>query len=237
MDSAFYNEKRNEDHFYLAGKRSLIKQLLQKAKLPTRATILDIGCGSAAELETLFPFGQITALDNNPQIIKRLKHQYTTICCDISSANLKPATFDSIVAFDVLEHIKNQASALKNIHHALKDDGHFILTVPAYPALYSQHDRALNHKRRYTRHTLLNVLEQNGFDCIAIGHWNSALFPLIAIKRLLGKKIQPGESELRPIITPLNTLFKYLLLIEAAIATRIPLPFGISIWAICKKTG
>jgi SAM-dependent methyltransferase len=86
-------------------------------------------------------------------------------------------------AIDVLEHILDHDTAVPEVHRALRPDGTFLIAVPADPRLWSEHDVAVDHVRRYTRVTLREVLERNGFDVDSMTAWNVLLRPVVALRR------------------------------------------------------
>ena len=82
-----------------------------------------------------------------------------------------------------------------NVNKMLKPGGYFIFTVPAFQCLFSGHDNYVKHYRRYSKKELKKMLISFDFDTVSLFYWNSLLFPLIAVKRLLFKKIN-----LRPML-------------------------------------
>jgi SAM-dependent methyltransferase len=87
------------------------------------------------------------------------------------------------VAFDVLEHFVDHDTAVSAVRRALRPGGTFLIAVPADPKLWSDHDVAVDHVRRYTRETLREVLERNGFELASMTSWNVLLRPVVALRR------------------------------------------------------
>lgn len=71
---------------------------------------------------------------------------------------------DSILCSNVLEHIDDDAGALRNMRAALKEGGRLVLVVPAGPWLYGSMDKVLEHRRRYSKKALIGLLSHEGFD-------------------------------------------------------------------------
>jgi SAM-dependent methyltransferase len=96
---------------------------------------------------------------------------------------LAAASVDLVVAFDVLEHIEDDKAAAAGVYEALRPGGTFLVAVPADPALWSAHDEAVGHVRRYTRQTLTDLLASAGFELESVRSWNVLLRPAVALKR------------------------------------------------------
>lgn len=224
------------DHFWYRARRKLVDLILRKYGIK-KMLILEIGCGAGSQLETLSKNGnKVVGSDINIKALGEAKKRgfevfYQDIEKDIES-NLQ---YDVVCAFDVLEHIKNDEAVLKNIYKLLKKDGFFIFTVPAFQSLFSSHDIYMNHRRRYSRKELKHKLLNNNFKPLDLYYWNSILFPLISLKRLLSKKSRPKSDAVRlPKILNLF-LFGILMAEVQLIRINIRIPFGLSIVGIGKK--
>ena len=150
MDYTDYQAGLRKDNFYFKAKRELI--------------------------EILNRYGEVYVIEKNKLAFQLIPSE---LCrekklCDIQSIDYPGDFFDLVVAFDVLEHIEDDVRAVIQIHRILKPKGCFIFTVPAFPFLFGSHDRALRHKRRYTKGMLEDLLR--GFKEICLGYWNASLF-------------------------------------------------------------
>jgi len=90
---------------------------------------------------------------------------------------------DLVVAFDVLEHIDDDDAAVREIHRVLRPGGVALIAVPVDPRLWSAHDEAVGHVRRYTRSELLDLFNRNGFVIERARSWNVLLRPVVALRR------------------------------------------------------
>ncbi len=90
---------------------------------------------------------------------------------------------DAVVAFDVLEHIEDDEAAVREIHRVLRPGGLALIAVPADPRLWSAHDEAVGHVRRYTRPELVDLFARNGFTVERVRSWNVLLRPVVALRR------------------------------------------------------
>lgn len=102
---------------------------------------------------------------------------------DATKLPLAPASLDLVVAFDVLEHIEDDKSAAAAVFDALRPGGTFLVAVPCDPKLWSEHDVAVDHVRRYTRPELVGLLEGAGFTLESVKSWMVLLRPAVALRR------------------------------------------------------
>lgn len=206
-------------HWWFLGKYKIVHKLIQKqVKTPHVPRVLDIGCGPAY----FSRFYQYTGIDPN---IETTGHNI--IKARIEDVELTDK-YDVILALDVLEHLEDDRVILRYLQNNLKDGGIAIITVPAHPWLFSEHDKACGHYRRYTKKQLKNLLKD--FDC-KIYYYNSLLFPAELVYRLATK----GKNNLKPVASSIN---KLLLLIFSLEYYLLPvLPVGISLLAVVRKQG
>ena len=105
------------------------------------------------------------------------------ICATLEDIALPPSSIAAAGLFDVLEHIKDDVAALQRVHKLLRPGGRLVLTVPAYPLLYSADDTVAGHFRRYTRTTLLSALQASRFRSEFASYLFAPLPPLIFLLR------------------------------------------------------
>ena len=136
---------------------------------------------------------------------------------------------------DVLEHIDQEKSSLLSVKRQLKDNGVLILTVPAYPFLWSQHDENACHKRRYTRKSLIKVLEKSGYRIQKISYINTFLFPIICILRCMQNllKLKDKTHDVPP--KWLNIILSKIFMLEGYFLTEMAFPFGLSLFVYAEK--
>ena len=117
---------------------------------------------------------------------------------DATALPFADACIDLVVAFDVLEHLVDHDLAAREVMRVLRPGGHFLVAVPADPRLWSAHDEAVDHVRRYTRPTLATLLARAGFDQGPMRSWNVLLRPVVAARR----RISTGSDldELSPVV-------------------------------------
>jgi SAM-dependent methyltransferase len=154
--------------------------------------------------------------------------------------------FDLVCLFDVLEHLPDDAVALRPLGHLLRPGGSLLVTVPAHRALWSAVDEASSHRRRYSVSGLKTALQRAGFEVSFLSPFMAPLLPLLWLRRRAGfaaRSRTPGDPgadrailrDLR-VVPVLNGLLERILALEAGfVARRVPLPFGSSIIARAVK--
>ena len=151
-----YKEYENGEsasrHFWHRAKNDLIFRLLSKLK-KRNLKILNLGAGTGDDLETLNKFGTVYVTDINENALSLIPNN---LCaekkrCDAQNLTYPNEFFDVVTSFDVFEHIPDDKKAINEVSRVLKKDGHLIFSVPAFQFLYSAHDKALEHKRRYSK--------------------------------------------------------------------------------------
>jgi SAM-dependent methyltransferase len=234
--------KKSDNHFWYRARRRLIKYLLSEILKPgdSSAHILEIGCGTGSQLSLLQGFGKVEGLDIEPEAIALARQNgFDAKVFDLEKDNFPNNNYRAIVAFDVLEHLQDDTATLKKISAALAPDGYFFFTVPANRWLFSPHDQAMGHYRRYSQKEIKAKITAAGLQVEEIGRWNFWLFPAIILMRLIKRawpaKNQP-RSESRPLPPIINCLLYRILNTETAlIKRRIKLPWGLTIYGRARK--
>ena len=238
MDRAVFDRMAEQDQvhwWYVARRRILAALIAREAELPRDARILEIGCGTGHNFEMLKGFGRLDALEVDEQAralaCKRLGH-------DVGDAPLPglpgvpDGSYDLIALLDVLEHVDNRAESLRSIAAKLRPGGRILVTVPAYQWMWSAHDLAHHHKLRYSKKGLRRDAEAAGLKVRKLGYFNSLLFPVAAAVRLLGKLVGKSSSDDKVPPRPLNALFERIFGLERHMVGRVPLPAGVSLFAL-----
>jgi SAM-dependent methyltransferase len=147
--------------------------------------------------------------------------------------------FDTLGAFDVIEHISDDEKVLKNCYMALKPGGHIYITVPQFMFMWTSIDDMSHHKRRYSKHELICKTESAGFEILFCSSFVFTLFPLMLLSRLLFKKKLKSTSESKSELYPgkfVNAILSFLLKIdEYLIRAGISLPWGGSLVLVGQK--
>ncbi len=226
--------KVEQHHWWFCARREILADQIKQLALPPEARLLEVGCGTGGNLSMLSRFGRVVAIE--PDKAARLyahQHSGQDILEGFLPHQLPSAAYDSdlAVALDVIEHVEDDRAAVAAISQCLKPGGRFLATVPAYQWMWSGHDLAHHHKRRYERQAFTQLFLEAGLTVRKSTYFNSLLFPPIALARVLGWAV---DGEALP-SAPLNRLLKSLFGAERLWLRRRSLPFGVSILVIAER--
>ena len=240
MDPKAYEQMAGlEDrHWWFVGRRQILNRVIAGIPLPPSACILEAGCGSGGNLEMLSQFGQVWAMEKSEMALPLARARGVGVVEEGELPYRIPfgsQQFDLIALLDVLEHLEEDKAALEALIQRLKPSGYMVITVPAYPWLWSAHDELNHHKRRYTRSQLLSLLKGVGLQIHTFTFFNSFLFPLAAGIRLAQKSLRFRESQDLKMPSPwINWLLTKIFAAEAYLIPKFSLPFGLSLLAVAS---
>lgn len=237
---AIHNSTKND--FRWRNLRKLIKDYLSNfEKLETE--ILDLGCGTGhLTLDLLKEGYKVSAVDISKELIdftlKSINEEGYSIDARVMNIHnldwFGAQRFDAVICLDVLEHVKDDNSALKNINYILKSNGLLICSVPALMFLYGKRDSEIGHFRRYDKIDLINKIETSGFHVDCIRYWNFAgILPVLIYEKLLHKrvyeKMRYSQGYRQEILnTILGSWF-------GKVENKIHWPIGLTLIAFAKK--
>lgn len=229
-----------DSYWWFVGRRAIIARVLEALPVtPQRRRLLDLGCGTGANLALFERYGELCGLDASSEALRFAATRDARRRLVEGGANRLPfrdATFDVITALDVVEHLQDDCGALREVRRLLRPNGRLIATVPAFQWLWSEHDEALGHYRRYTKASLICVLRNAGLQPLTVTFAICLpLFPT-ALLRLLQKlsRSRRREAQTAHILLPqaINRALIAYLEWEAALRDRLSLPFGVSLVAV-----
>jgi SAM-dependent methyltransferase len=194
-------------HWWYAERRSLLAKELRRLPAPGRA--LDIGAAGGGNTRVLLGHGwQPVALEFAPTAAQIARERgIDVVRGDARELPVRTGSMDLVTAFDILEHIEEDYLATAEITRVLRPGGTALFAVPADMALWSAHDTAVGHVRRYTRGTLADVVVKGGLVIEEMWSWNVLLRPVVSLRRKsssgsdLGKVNPLVNSSLKAIIT------------------------------------
>ena len=228
-------------HWWFRGRRRVLVDALRQA-LPSGnglLRILDYGCGTGGNTFAYARFGAVVGIEPDSGAVRLAHTRGQARYCRSNGTSLpfRPASFDAVLASDVLEHIEDHRQALSEIARVLKPGGAAIITVPAHQWLFARHDAALHHFRRYSKAGLGELLRAGGFRVRRLSYWNATLFPAICLHRLVQKAGRSREprSDTGPSPWLINETLAGLLAAEATILRHAPLPWGVSLIAVGER--
>jgi SAM-dependent methyltransferase len=229
----------DQEHWWYVARREILSEVILRYSRPDpHARILEIGCGTGHNLPMLAQFGLLDAceLDDEARQLatQRLGRPVRESRLPDLSA-FEPASYDFIALLDVLEHVEEDKSALHAVRQLLKPGGKLLLTVPANKWMWSGHDVAHHHFRRYSRSDLKRLVQGTDFRVRLLSYFNTLLFPPIAAVRAANKLLKRVEADDALPSAVVNRLLQKLFSIEKNLVGRLPMPFGVSLVAVLER--
>jgi len=228
-------------HWWFRGRRRVLLDLLQHARAPDRQPlrVLDYGCGTGGNTLAYAALAEVVGVEVD-RFAVRLAYQRggAHYCCgDGMHLPFCAGAFDVVIASDVLEHIENDVAATLEIARVLKPGGTAIVTVPAHQWLFSQHDVAIHHFRRYSKTRLRDLLHHSDLRIRRLSYWNMTIFPAVCLMRLIQKRRtgHPPRSDTQPTFWIVNEALSALLGAEAAMMRAVSLPWGLSLVMVADR--
>jgi SAM-dependent methyltransferase len=230
-----------ESHWWFVGRRRILSSFVERiagSARPEKARILDVGCGTGANLEMLSEFGQAEGVDVATEALMFCRSRGVT-GVKLGEAEKLPYaddSFDLVTGLDVVEHLDDDLAGLLEMHRVLRPGGHALLFVPAFQFLWGVQDEVSNHRRRYTIGELRDVVTSAGFEVERTTYANITFFlPILlgrALMRLTG--FRPA-SENNLTMGWMNGLLGAVFGAEAAFLRHVNFPFGVSAICVAKK--
>jgi SAM-dependent methyltransferase len=239
-DYELQTHQAEDRHWWYRGRRTVIENVIAGMRLPARARILDAGCGSGRNMVELAHHGTVTGVELSPTSVAlaRDREAGEVVEGSILEMPFGVGSFDLAVSLDVIEHLEDDLAALRELRRAVKPGGSLLVTVPAYPWLWSGHDEINHHYRRYTRRSLRRVAEQAGWEQVRTTYFNSLLLPAAIILRILdrfSRKTTESSLDLWVPPKPFNWALERPLALEAALIARGGrIPAGLSLLAVFR---
>lgn len=200
--------------------------------------ILDVGCGGGGNILFLKKYGEVIGLDPSPDALAFCGNRgfKELVLSGIEKTSYGDNSFDLVTAFDVLEHLDDDVSAIREMGRISKKL--VMVSVPALPFLWNLQDEYLGHRRRYRKNDLINKFEKAGLDILESSYFITPAVPAIIARRflekILGKDKNPHSFN---IVLPgfLDALLVCFLRLESMALRFIPLPLGSSLYVIAKN--
>jgi len=243
-------------HYWHLARRKFILEVLPR--VGSDARLLDIGCGPGTTTTFFNRHGRtVDYADVHPESLSlaralateqlgaeaasRLRFLQLDICRDPV-----PTGYAGVLLLDVIENLPDDVAALRNVRSGLTAGDRLVVTVPAFPSLWSRFDEKVRHKRRYTLTTARAAIDAAGFDVERTTYFFSPLFiaaGAVKLAREARKKLpvrwrahnESLEGLMEARTSPLLTkILVWVLALERPIARRWRLPFGTSVLCVAK---
>ncbi len=181
-----WHKVADDKNVWIKWRFNIIRELFLKSKIDLNKNFIcaDIGAGKgnfSNRMESIsnFSVDQFDIEKRNKK--KFLRGKYYVHDIKIKNKKFKNK-YDIIFLLDVLEHIQNDSSFIRDCKFYLKKNGFLILNVPSIPLLFSKYDHAVGHIRRYNTETLSKVMDKNKLKIVRMYYWGFLLVPLLFIR-------------------------------------------------------
>jgi SAM-dependent methyltransferase len=251
MDIIEFQNNTNENrHPWELARLEVVYSFISKHLSTKQAVnILDVGCGDTfvvSELLKKMPNAKFHAVDIEftAEMIEQFQDKGIELYQHINELENRIEKANLVLLMDVIEHIEDEKAFLKDLiqKNYISNDTLFLITVPAYQSLFSEHDVFLKHYRRYSRKQLNNVLKESGFEIIESGNFFSSLIVprllSLAKERLFSSKEAKGLTSWKGSKKQSNILKEVLYLdfkttnILKQLGVNLP---GLSTYSLCRR--
>jgi trans-aconitate methyltransferase len=226
-----------ESHWWWRARTELIVDLLRRLQ-PAKGwgNILDIGCGDGLFFDRLSEFGEVEGVEPCEQLVKPTNPFLPRIhLCPFDQCFRPGKQYSLILMLDVLEHLENPVASLRHVLELLTPEGTFVATVPAFMALWTNHDVLNHHFTRYTKSTFRTIAQQAGLQIQQqryAYHWTYPVkLGVRLVERLLRLKPTPAAVP----VSPINKALYWLSRVEQKALSALPVPFGSSLIVVGAK--
>jgi len=247
MDERLMNAMLELDdrHWWYRGRRRIIRAELDRLPLPASGRVLDAGCGSGRTLEELDGYGEVYGVELDPGAAAVARERG---CGEVREGRLEELPwdeewFDLITCLDVIEHTPDDRVTLRELRRVSKPGGFLLVTVPAYQGLWSTHDVANHHYRRYSRARLRAAAIESGWRVRRMTSFNSLLLgPAAAVRLADRRRLHQPNGDYKPELTLgpewLNRVLEQPLRLEARwLRGGRTMPAGLSLLAVLENPG
>ncbi len=235
--------KIEDAHWWFKARREIVFELIKKYIPPNHERLIaEIGCGTGGNLKFLKKYYKVIGIDSNPEAVKFATER---VDCPIFLGDFQDKlscywkALEAVILPDVLEHVEDDRTFLKDIVCNLNPLSIILLTVPAHQFLWSNHDTVLGHKRRYSARSLRKLWEGLAVSELFFSPFNSFLFPIVFLWRTLGipKIINRHKSDLALPFPAVNWILFKIFSLERKFLTLLPLFSGLSYICVLRKMG
>lgn len=229
-------------HWWFVGRRAILETFLQQIKEAlsvqrSALRVLDVGCGTGANLEMLSQFGEAEGVDVSDDALEFCRRKGLTAQKGLAEKlPFADESFNITTALDVVEHLDDDVAGLREMHRVTKKGGYSLIFVPAFMWLWGVQDDISNHRIRYTKKQIVERLEKAGYTVERATYANWTFFaPILAGRTLMKLTGIKPESENNVNVSALNGIFGKLFGAERLWLRKHDFPFGVSIVIVAAK--
>lgn len=230
-----------ETHWWFVGRRRIISSFVEKICRElgeAHPRILDVGCGTGANLELLGKYGEASGVDVSEEALAFCRERGLENVRHGEAERLpyEDGSFDLVTGLDVVEHLDDDVAGLSEMHRVLKAGGRALLFVPAFMFLWGVQDDISHHRRRYTIPGLRRAVEAAGFTVERTTYANLSFFaPILAGRALMKVTGLKPASENNINVSALNGVLGRVLGAESFFLRHMNFPFGVSALCVARK--
>ena len=230
-----------QSHWWHVGRRRIIEGFVKEICRnlgPTRPRILDVGCGTGANLLLLAKYGDAEGVDVSADALAFCRERGIDKVKQGVAEQLPydDRTFDLVTALDVVEHMDDDLAGLKEMYRVLRPGGRVLIFVPTFMFLWGLQDDVSHHRRRYRMSELRGVLEKAGFKVERSTYANITFFvPILVMRKLMQLTGIKAQSENNINVPALNGVLSRVLGAESVVLRHTNLPFGVSGLCVARK--
>lgn len=171
-----------ERHWWYAERRSLVRRLV--GPLPAGRAV-DVGCGGGGNTQVLRDLGwQVLGVEHSPVAVRLAAARgLLAVRGDARALPLRDSSMDLVMSTDMWEHVEDDRAVARETARVLRPGGRALIAVPCSMSLWSGHDVALGHVRRYERDELAARIREAGLEVVDIASWNVLLRPVARVRR------------------------------------------------------
>jgi SAM-dependent methyltransferase len=181
-----------ERHWWFTARRGILGEVVRRIVPPEQGrTVVDVGCGTGANIASLAGQYDAVGIDPTPDAIAYARRRYPDVrfLCGSAPGDLGEVAHraDLFLLTDVIEHVPDDRKLLGDVVAAAKPGAHLLVTVPADMSLWSEHDVAFGHYRRYDARLLEQAWAGLPVTVRMLTHFNARLFPAVKAVRTVGR--------------------------------------------------
>ncbi len=231
-----------DESFWFAYRNRVIEKLLRR--FAENFALWDIGGGNGFVSRYLTQRGRqsVVVEPGVAGATKSAERQLPAVICGrLEQLSLPEASLQAVGAFDVIEHLEKPEEMLQELHRVLQTSGVLVVTVPAFPFLWSQSDEFAGHQTRFTRSSLARLMAENGFEEVRTGYFMSLLVAPVYLLRVIpfrrGRRL--SEEEMINQLkcngkSLLSQILELLLYIESIFIPNLSMPVGTSVYGVFR---
>ncbi len=244
------NARIEDEHWWFVGRRRILARLAdQLIPQGPENLVIDVGCGTGANLAAVARERRGVGIDTSPEAVALARQRFAHVEFRLGDALADLADVlpraRLVLLTDVLEHVRDDFALLSGLLAAVSPGAWFIVTVPADPTLWSEHDESHLHYRRYTRERFERIWQALPVNVSLVSAFNSRLYlPIKAVRSLNRSRGRAAGQAGTDLFLPPRPINRLLTALYASEGTRLekalaggssPYSAGVSLLAVLRR--